>query len=212
MIIFLAGFFFINTLFLNSAGAEERGYEEAKEYFIFREKSKQAKESQDLEKLSSFTDSLNNIILYSSKYLISFGVGEFFGSRHYSVELGASFVQSRRFQQSLYFEYIQFNTRSLGEDKFKNIKRAYGQGLFLFHSVQLSSQFFYFSPEISAGMGHIFNSSKKGSLLALKTGVVYSNKWSQRRLFSARLYYRRNEYFKTDYHGDGVGFSLRFEF
>ncbi len=211
MIVFLARFFFLSVFFLSSAGAEEKGYKEAREYFISIEKNKAIKVNEGLKASSRFVDGLDNKILHLSKYFMGFGAGEVFGFKHYSLELGAFFLQSKYFQQSFYLEYNRFNSRFLGADKLESIKSSYAHSFFLLHSVYLSSQLFYFSPEISAGIGHIFDSLKEGSLLTLKTGVVYSNKWTERRLFSAHFYYRRNQYFQKDYHGDGFGFSLRFE-
>ncbi len=211
MTTFLAAFISMGILFVQPAVAAEKGYDEAMKYFIFRDKNKKVEVDQK-SGASEKVDSPDNIILDPSKYFMGLGAGEIFGFDHYSAELGMTFLQTRYFQQSLHLEYLQFNTRSSDEYKSGSIANTYGQGLFLLHNVQLSSQFFYFGPEISAGVGRIFDSPRKGSLLTLKAGLVYSNKWSQRMLFSAHLYYRRSQYFKKDYHGDGVGLSLRFGF
>ncbi|MGH1468269.1 MAG: hypothetical protein ACRBBP_05230 [Bdellovibrionales bacterium] len=210
MITFLAALISLGILFVQPAVAAEQGYDEAMKYFIFRDKNK--KVEVEAGGAPGGIDSPDNIILDPSKYFISLGAGEIFGFDHYSAELGMTFLQTRYFQQSLHLEYLQFNTRSSDEYKAGSIANTYGQGLFLLHNVQLSSQFFYLGPELSVGVGRIFDSPRKGSLLTLKAGLVYSNKWSQRMLFSAHLYYRRSQYFKKDYHGDGVGLSLRFGF
>lgn len=210
MMIRFAVFIFVSASALSPGFAAEKGYEEAMEYFIYRDKNKQSGVRGD--STEGTVDSSDNIILNPSKHFIGLGAGEIFGYSHYSVEFGVASVQTRCFQQSLHFEYIYFNTRYSDEYKTGAIDNSYGQGLFLLHNVQLSSQFFYFGPEVSAGVGRVFDSPRKGSLLMLKAGVVFSNKWSQRMLFSGHLYYRRSQYFKKDHHGDGLGLSLRFGF
>lgn len=211
MIIFLAAFVLLFSSHPEAASAAEKGYDEAMEYFVFREKEK-AQKAKAVASPTSVVDRPDNIIIDPEKYFVGIGVGEVFGGEHYALELGVTLLQTKYFQQSLHLEYIHFNNENSPEFLNGAIQNSYGQGLFLIHNVQLSSQLFYLGPEISAGVGRVFDSPQKGALLVMKAGLAFSNRWSQRLLFSAHLYYRRSQYFKKDYHGDGLGLTLRFGF
>ena len=198
---------FLSVMWSFQALSAESGYSEALEYFVERDKNKVSESG-----ATSSVDSAQNIIINPEKLVFGFGVGEFSNVEHLSLEVGMSVVQSRYFQQTLSLEYIHFNNKSLNVYKSGQISNSYGNGLILLHAVQLSSRKFFFSPELAAGVGRIFDEPLKGSLLTLRGGLVYSNNWSQRFLFSAHLYYRRNEYFKADLDGDGFGLTLKFGF
>lgn len=203
----LAAFLVFSSLMSHQAFSAEPGYNEALEYFVQRDRDK-PRETE----AAAGVDSSENIIINPEKIVFGIGAGEISDVEYISAEVGVTVVQSRYFQQTLSLEYMHFNTRSLDVYKSGQISNSYGSGLFLLHSVQLSSQLFFLSPEVSAGVGRVFDEPLEGSLLTLRGGVVYSNNWSQRFLFSAHLYYRRNEYFKADLDGDGFGLTLKFGF
>ncbi len=213
MFIFLAALLFISSSFPVAASAREKGYDEAMEYFVARDKNKKKGSKKEAGTFSpSPVDRPDGIIIDPEKYFVGLGVGEVFDEEYYSLELGVSLLQTGYLQQSLHLEYIHFSTRNSAEFLAGSIQNSSGQGLFLVHSVQLSSRVFFIGPEISAGVGRIFDEPQKGALLMMKAGLSFSNRWSQQFLFSGHLYYRRSQYFKKDHHGDGLGLTLRFGF
>jgi len=194
------------VLFSSSASAEEAGYREALEYFIHRKNLK--KNLVELPSQKVKQESLPG----ERKIFIGFGAGEVSDLGYLGVEAGVVFLNGAYFQQSLGLEALRFEHNDSAAFQSGQIQNEYGYGVFLAHNLQLSSRLFFLTPEVSTSVGRIFDKPLRGALVAFKPGLVFSGKWRRGVLFSARIYYRRHEYFSKNLDGDGVGFSLKVSF
>lgn len=198
-------------LFLSqSLYAEEAGYQEALQYFIYRKNQKQKEQGNFVEKTE--VQELQEFLPEAYKFFIGLGAGENLDLGFFSVEVGATVLAGDYFQQSVSLEYNRISTEDTDLFKSGAIVNKFATGVFLNHSIALNSRKFFFSPELSMGVGRIFSDPDKGALIILKPGLVFSNRWSSGLLYSAHFYYRRNQYFSKNSHGDGLGFSLRISY
>jgi hypothetical protein len=188
------------------AFAEEAGYREALEYFIHRKNLKK-----NLVEVSSQKEK-QEPLAEVRKLFIGFGGGEVSDSSYLSVEAGLVFLNGAYFQQSLSLEGLRFDSRDSDAFKAGQIQNEHSYGVFLSHSLQLSSRLFFLTPEVSTSVGRILDRPLRGALVAFKPGLVFSGRWRRGVLFSGRVYYRRHEYFSKNLEGDGVGFSLKVSF
>lgn len=190
--------------------AEEAGYKEAMEYFVYRKNQKQKKQGNYVEKVES--DELQEFLPEAYKFFIGLGAGESLELGFYSVELGVTVLAGEYLQQSVGLEYNRTGTTDSDSFKLGASQNTYATSFFLNHSIALNSRKFYFSPELSMGVGRIFGQPDEGALIILKPGLSFSSRWNSGLMYSAHIYYRRNQYFSKTSHGDGLGFSFRISY
>ena len=195
-------------IFSQSLYAEEAGYREALEYFIYRKQQRQKNQGNLVQKTEGQQE-LQEYLPEAYKFFWGLGIGENLDLGFHSVEIGATVLAGDYLQQSVSIEYNRISTEDSEELNTGAIVNKFATGVFLNHSIALNSRKFYFSPELSMGVGRIFDEPDRGAMIILKPGVVFSNRWSSGLLYSAHFYYRRNQYFSKNSHGDGLGFSLR---
>ena len=206
MYIFLA---ILLLIFPRLGQAEEPGYKEALEYFIYRKKQKQKNQGNYVE---TSQEPKQEYLPQAYKWTVGLGGGEDLGLDFYSVEVGLSFLNSKYFQQSLSLEYLRLNSENSEDFSLGAFQNTFSTAFFLNHSVQLSSRLFFLSPDLTLGIVRRFGEPDEGAQLVLKPGLVISNRWSKKLLYSIHVYYRRTQFFSKNFNGDGLGFTLKVGF
>lgn len=190
--------------------AEEAGYKEAMQYFVYRKNQKQKKQGNYVEKAND--PELQEFVPEAYKFFMALGAGENLELGFYSLELGATVLAGDYLQQSVSIEYNRTGTTDSDSFKSGASSNTFATSVFLNHSIALSSRKFYFSPELSMGVGRIFGQPDEGALIILKPGLAFSSRWGSGLMYSAHIYYRRNQYFSKNSNGDGLGFSFRISY
>lgn len=215
----IAAFFLSFAVAPQMIWAQEQGYTEAMEYFVYREQ----KDRQPANEIKIFKgeseESANGLMSLKVKRPLKkqkFYIGGFFGKsanmNARGVHLGATFVKTRFLQQSLYLEYKEMDTTKLLAYRKGDLKEEALQSLFLFQKVKFASTLFFLGPEVAVGMGQSFGEAREGTAVALKVGLNLSNRWSKAMMMSASFNYRRDQYLSNNDDDEGVEFSLRFGF
>jgi hypothetical protein len=197
-------------IFSQSLYAEEAGYKEAMEYFVHRKNQKQKNAGNYVEKAES--QALQEYLPEAYKFFISAGAGENLELGFYSFEIGATVLAGEYLQQSVSLEYNRTSTKDSDGFRSGASQNTYATGIFFNHSIALNSRKFYFSPELSMGVGRIFGAPDEGALIILKPGLAFTSRWNKGLMYSAHIYYRRNQYFSKNSNGDGLGFNLRISY
>ena len=197
------------AFFCSSALAEEPGYREALQYFIYRKNKKANKRGGVLRSSDRKSAELQEFLPEPYKFFLSLGMGESLGLDFQSVEVGAVVLAGSYFQQSVSLEYNRYSTDESEAFKSGELPNKFATGVFLNHSISLNSRKFFLSPDLTMGVGRFFDQPSQGALIILKPGLVLSSRWGKGFVLSAHVYYRRNQYFSKNSHGDGLGFHLR---
>lgn len=203
--------------------AAEPGYEEAMQYFVFRENNKDliAQGTETLkvnngnlghgESTFNAAEAKKPVKLKPQKYFLGVGFGEASELSSNSFQIGASFVKTRFFQQSLYFE---FNKTDLSASR--EYKDAIGEvdsdtkTYMFFQNLQFSSALFFLGPEVALGAGYRSGGFNEGGLVSLKAGLNFSNRWSKQYMISASILYRNDQMITDNISDNSIELLVRF--
>jgi len=121
-------------IFSQALYAEEAGYREALEYFIYRKNQRQKEQGNSVQKVE-VQQGLQEYLPEAYKFFLGVGAGENLELGFHSVEIGATVLAGEYLQQSVSLEYNRISTEESEALKTGAIVNQFATGVFLNHSI-----------------------------------------------------------------------------